>query len=265
MQIRTVAAQHLLTPCGADWNEVTVIRRRGDATASVAVSDEAATFPLVDGGTLTLHRRDPTAEFVTPHPLDDEELIHPYLAPVGAVFARWAGRESLHAGAFTANGRAWGVLGSREAGKSTLLAALHAAGHGIVTDDVLVIDDGQALAGPRAIDLRAGAAEAVGLDEEADPVRQRTRWRVRLPPIVPELPLAGWIVLDWGADVELRLLPLAERFGPLAAQRSARLPGEDPLGLLDLIRLPVWQLRRPREWSVLDVVVERLATLTSSD
>lgn len=264
MQIRTVDALDLLTPCPADWEPVELVRRTGDATAAVSVAADEATFPLVDGGALTLRRRERTAEFVTPHAIDDEELIHPYLAPVGAIFARWAGRESLHAGAFVVAGRAWGVLGVRQAGKSSLLAALHAAGHPIVTDDVLVVDGVCALAGPRAIDLRPGAAAGLGLRAEGRAVvRKGSRDRVRLPRVDAALPLAGWILPVWDDGVEVREVPLAERFAPIAAQRSARLPDEDPLGLLDLVKLPVFELRRPRDWSAVDAVVERLVGLVA--
>jgi hypothetical protein len=259
--IPSIETPDLLSPAGERWSGIDIVRERGDASAPVRVGPDDATFPLVAGGSLTLRRRERTAIFRTPYPISDEELAHPYLAPVGAVFARWDGRESLHAGAFAVDGAAWGVIGGREAGKSTLLAALHAAGHAIVTDDVLVIEDGRALAGPRALDLRPGAAEGAGLEGGGIAVRDGTRERFRLPEAPAELPVAGWVVLAWGDDVGLRLLPPAERFAPLAAQRSARLPGEDPLGLLDLVKLPVWELRRPRDFSALGAVVDRLAAL----
>ena len=105
-----------------------MVREQGDASAPIRIGPDEATFPLLRGGSLVLRREERVATFTTPFRISDEELAHPHLAPVGAIFALWAGRESLHAGAFVADGRAWGVLGTREAGKSTLLAALHAAG-----------------------------------------------------------------------------------------------------------------------------------------
>ncbi len=262
--IPSVEAPNLLTPAAEGWREIDIVREGGDGTAPIAIGPDEATFPLARGGSLTLRRVEHRAVFRTPYAISDDELVHPYLAPVGAVFARWNGRESLHAGAFVAGGRAWAVVGTREAGKSTLLAALHAAGHPIVTDDVLVIDDGLALAGPRAIDLRAGAAAGVGLVERPDGVREDSRERVRLPPVPAEMPLAGWIVLAWGDALGLRPLPVANRFAPLVAQRSAVLPGDDPVGLLDLVKLPAYELVRPRDFSALRPAVDRLAELAAA-
>jgi hypothetical protein len=59
----------------------------------------------------------------------------------------------------------------------------------------------------------------------------------------------------------LRPVPISERFAPLVAQRSAILPGDDPVGLLDLVSLPAYELTRPRDWSALDATVDRLAAL----
>ncbi len=67
------------------------------------------------------------------------------------------GRRSFHTGAFVASGGAWGILGGRDDGKSTMLAWLAVHGHEIVCDDVLIVGQGDALAGPRCIDLRQSA------------------------------------------------------------------------------------------------------------
>ena len=103
--------------------------------------------------------------------------MHPYLAPVALVMARWLGREGFHGGGIVAGGGVWGVLGDKTAGKSTTLAWLAREGVGVVSDDVLVIDGGTALAGPRSVDLREEAAERLGVGEPMGRVGQRERWR----------------------------------------------------------------------------------------
>ena len=66
----------------------------------------------------------------------DGALVHPYLAPVALVMARWLGREGFHGGGIVAGGGVWAVLGDKTAGKSTTLAWLARAGVGVVSDDV---------------------------------------------------------------------------------------------------------------------------------
>src|SRR4029453_9610267 len=102
------------------------------------------------------------ATFTTRRPLGDDELVHPYLGLAAAVYSRWLGRESFHAGAFQARGCPWIVAGEKAAGKSTLLASLALRGRHVLADDVVVLDGVEALAGPRSIDLRADSAAALG-------------------------------------------------------------------------------------------------------
>src|SRR5581483_4714078 len=111
---------------------------------------------------IDLVREPASATFRTRDALDGRALLHPYLGAAASVAAAWHGRESLHAGAFVHRGRAWGVLGERTAGKSSLLAVLHELGRPIVADDILVLDGLAALAAPRSVDLRREAAEARG-------------------------------------------------------------------------------------------------------
>src|ERR1019366_7601680 len=175
----------------------------------------------------------------------DGALVHPHLASVAVVAAHWLGRETFHAGAFLAGGGVWGVLGDKEAGKSSLLASLALAGVPVVSDDILVLDQMTALAGPRSIDLRAGAARHLAVGEAVGVMGTRERWRLVLGPIAAEAPMRGWVLLRWDTDTGVRALSGSERLIKLAAHRGGRLYPPEPGLLVALSALPVLELRRP--------------------
>src|SRR5262249_6109268 len=154
-------------------------------------------------GWVDLARAERRATFCLRTSLADGDLVHPYLAPAAAVAARWAGRESFHAGAVVVDGGAWGVLGDKETGKSSTLAWLALQGHEILMDDLLVLDGDDALAGPRCIDLREEPAARLGAGEPLGFVGLRERWRLTLDQVPARVPLHGWVTLAWGDRVEV--------------------------------------------------------------
>ena len=211
--------------------------------------DEALIWTRDDGHALFDRRRGVVTAFRATA-LAPEELIHPLLARAGAVFGAWMGRYAFHAGTVVAGGRAWALLGGRESGKSTLLAALAAAGCGVLADDTLVLEDGRAFAGPRCIDLRDPAPKRLGVGDRVVPVRDPVRYRLALPAIAGEVALGGWIHLAWADSVEVKPIPPGERLGRLSRLRAWQ-PERDALALLDLAALPAFELRRPRSWEAL--------------
>jgi hypothetical protein len=191
--------------------------------------------------TVRTERRLPTAD-----------LVHPALWPAAAVFARWNGAETLHAGAFLDDhGEAWAMLGAREAGKSSLLAAIALHGRQVLVDDLLVLAAGQCFAGPRCVDLRAETASALGLDGRTAPVRSTQRRRLPLAPCDAVWPLRGFVHLEWGNELAIETLAPAEHFGLLTAHRRVSGLGADPEQLLELAGLPALRLRRPPAWPAL--------------
>ena len=113
-------------------------------------------------------------------------------------------------------------------------------------------------AGPRSVDLRRETAERLGAGEELGVIGARERWRVGLPPIEPEVPLAGWVFLEWGDEVAVTPVEPGERLARLLHHRGVRLPPASHEALLGLAALPAWEVRRPPDWDSLADSGERL-------
>jgi hypothetical protein len=257
-------AADLLVEVGDEAPEYVVAAELGEAEApGEEVGERHARLRLRSGGEIAIDRSERRVLYRVPHAVRQDELVHPYLAPAAAVIARWMGRESMHAGAFAVGGQALGVVGTREAGKSSTLAWLAQAGVDVLCDDMLIVDGDAPVAGPRSIDLRADAAERLGVGEPIGMTGARERWRLRLgPPGEPQL--TGWVFLTWGDQVAVRALPASERLPRLAAQRGLRLPPARPDALLELTSLPAWELSRPRGWESLPEAADRLLELATA-
>ena len=249
----------LLVTAPSHWRPWRVLRRRGEAEAvDGTVGPECARLRLAPEGSLVIERQSRTSTLTMRNPPSDAELAHPYLSATAAIAARWEGWQSFHAGGFVVGGGVWGILGEREVGKSSLLAALAGVGVDVLSDDLLVVREGRGLAGPRCIDLREGSARALGVGETIGVVGTRERWRLRLAPVAAELPLAGWITLEWGDDESCHQVPPGERFLRLVDNLTVVLEPPDPPTLLELASLPMVTLRRPRRLDTLAPTAEGL-------
>jgi hypothetical protein len=253
-------AASLLVEAPPDWPLLQVAWRRliGEGPREDRVSEDRIELVLRTGGWVEIERVEPRAVFHLPAPLDDGALVHPYLAPVAALAARWFGRESFHAGAVVLRGGAWALVGDKGAGKSSTLAHLSLSGYDIVTDDMLILDEGRALAGPRCLDLRAETAGRLDLGTPLGVVGDRERWRMKLGPLVPSVPLRGWVVLGWDDRTQVSAIHGAGRLALLGRHRAVRLESTRPEVLLELSSLPVLELRRPHRWDALPEAAERL-------
>jgi hypothetical protein len=198
-------------------------------------------------------------EIVSHRSVPAPDVIHPTLWPAASVFARWQGRETLHAGAFTLDGdTAWAVLGGRGAGKSSLLAALALHGVEVLSDDLLVIEGNRCFAGPRCIDLRPEVAAALGVVHRASVVRSTERRRLALEPCSGAFRLGGFVSLAWGDAIGVSPLTPAESFGLLVDHRRVAVLGADFPYLLGLAGMPAVRLTRPPRWSRLDAAIAQL-------
>ena len=175
--------------------------------------------------------------------LPGDALVHPLLGRMLPHLAEGRGIDAFHGGALVVDGAAWAVVGGREAGKSSLLAQCHRDGAGVVTDDIVVLERLRCLSGPRCIDLRAEPARRLG---PGVPVRGGAKQRIRLPPIVAEVDLAGVIHLAWGPAVELAAVAPSDRVRRLLALHAEDGWPRDAALILDVAALPTFELRRPR-------------------
>jgi hypothetical protein len=161
------------------------------------------------------------------------------------------------------DGRAWAVVGEKEGGKSTLLASLAQRGLGVLSDDLLVLEERRVLHGPRLIDLREAAAVHMELGEALGSAREGGRWRMRLDP-TPDTELAGWVFLRWGDEVELRTVGLADRIDRLLELVPTR---EE--SVVSLAALPAYELVRPPSWEALpgalDALLDELGRTVAAD
>ena len=207
-------------------------------------------------GRLLLERAKATITTVSEEPLPADQLVHPWLATAAGMWARWLGRDVFHGGAIALDGGAWALLGARERGKSTLLAALALDGHAIVADDALVLEGGYVFAGPRCVDVRVDAADALAAAGPA--ARGGSRRRLTLEAVPSRLPLQGIVHLAWGDEPALVRVPLAERIERLRDHNAFHSLPAHEMTLLQMAALPTVELRRPRS---LDRMSESAAAL----
>jgi hypothetical protein len=249
----------LLVSAEKGWPLVRVALEISDADPPAEWLDgRSAVVRLRTGGWIELDRASGLVTYFVDKRLSDDEIVHPFLAPVAIVASHWHERESIHGGAFLVDGRAWGIVGGRLGGKSSLLATLAARGVDVLADDLLVLDELSAFAGPRTIDLRKDAAAELGLGECIGQAGARMRWRLRLAAVPPSAPVGGWIFVGWGDRIEIRRLRGVETLERLIGSRGIRVAPHEPERFLQISMLSAWELRRPRSWSSLHQTVEEL-------
>lgn len=250
----------LLTPAQREWPKLDLVVAADGAPppAQDRVREDRAELVLRSGGWVELDRGASRATYHLHDRPRDGDLLHPYLAPVAALAARWLGRESFHAGAVVVDGGAWAVLGDKEAGKSSTLAHLALAGHTVLSDDVLVLDGASVFAGPRCVDLRAEPARRLRAGEPLGVVGMRERFRLELGPAPAVVPLRGFVMLGWGDELAVEHVRGSQRLLALVPHRALLLETNAPADLLELSSLPFLRIRRPRGWSSLEQTTARL-------
>ena len=197
-------------------------------------SPQRARHPLLGGHQIEIRREPLAVDLVLARPTLPECVVAPHLTSAASTIALWIGRAAIHGGAFLHDGGAWVLLGDKGHGKSTTLGWLARAGVPILTDDLVVCDGGNVLAGPRCVDLRLEPARELNTGRDLGVVGTRERWRVDVPHCPPSTPLCGWIFLEWGRGITVQRLGPVERMSRLARHRAIAVPWDDPGTLLDL-------------------------------
>jgi hypothetical protein len=241
------------------WPPVAVdVRVQAHPGSQVEWSRDRARHSLLGGHQIDIRRHPLAVELVLARPTAPECVIAPHLTSAASTIATWMGRAAIHGGAFLHDGGAWALLGDKGHGKSTTLGWLATAGVPIITDDLVVSDAGQVLAGPRCVDLRPEPAREMNAGRDLGVVGTRERWRVDVPACPASSPLRGWIFLEWGPEIALERLAPIERMSRLARHRALAVAWEDPGMLLDLATRPAFVWRRPNGWCNVEPAIARL-------
>lgn len=199
----------------------------------------------------------------------DAAYVHPILGSTAIMAAEWRGWLTFHGGCvLDPRGRAWALLGEREAGKSTSLVWFYRHGWPVLADDLVVTDGTRVFAGPRCLDLRSGSAQQFALGTDIGVVGTRQRWRVDLGPAPATAPLAGIVVLGWSPETSLSLVALGDKVSVVQQHRALKVGQQHQLPWLDVLGRPLWTFGRPRSWAVIDDAMHALAhamTVANSD
>ena len=252
----------MLVPVGRDAPTVHVEVRHIAKPAEPDMFDaHRARFRLRSGGAVRLDRDAGTAEFGFPPSMDlpgPDELLHPLLFSVATITNHWHGRPSFHAGAFVVDGEAWVVIGRKGAGKSSTLGWLATHGVPVLSDDLVIIDGDEALAGPACVDLRPDAAARLRIGRDLGTVGSRGRWRHATGGSLGCARIGGWVFLEWSPTVHVDSTPVVERIPRLMHNLCVHAPGEWPETLLRLAGLPCWTFGRPQDWKTMPSATDRL-------
>jgi len=157
-----------------------------------------------------------------PHPSADERAVRLLLTGGAlAVLLHQRGFLVLHASGVAIDGRATAFVGEKGEGKSTLAAALHARGHGLLADDVVAVDPHARpapLAYPGFPQLKLWPEAVAGLGGEPDALprvypgfeKRGRRADERFP--ADPLPLDRVYVLESGERNAIETLSPQQRF-----------------------------------------------------
>jgi hypothetical protein len=230
-------------------------------------TEESIVASSRESSLIEVHRDPLSITLALPNPTTPEELVHPVLTMPISILARWRGDLTLHAGCFYAGDRAWGVMGPREAGKSTMLANLAEREVPLLADDLLVFDQGVVHPGPSCIDLRPDVAERMPEARFLGEINDRARYRLTTPPPPSRPRLGGFFLLSWGEEerVEVTRMEASEALRVLYEQEYIGLLGPaDPLKILDLLGTPMWRVERPPNWRFTEETLDRILEVAAA-
>jgi hypothetical protein len=198
--------------------------------------------------------------------LDERTLRLFIVGPVLAVLLRQRGRLLLHASAVAVADEAVLFMGSAGWGKSTTAAALHARGHGLVTDDVAVlrVEEGRSVLFPGIPQLKLWPKTLVSLGEDPENLPRCTpRFEKRARPAThfssAPLRLKRIYVLDEGDALEILPLRPLEALTELVRHTYGAMGVGDPSHFFECAsitdKVAMRRLRRQKSLSQLPKLV----------
>ncbi len=196
----------------------------------------------------------------------------PLLGSVLGVLLHQRGLFTLHASAVSVDGEVVAFVGAKGAGKSTIAAALHRAGHTLFVDDILAIDrqeGGRLYVYSGFPQLKLWPASMSALDHDPEnlaelhPDYKKRGFRPTRGFEMSLLPVSRIYVLEEGPAVACELLSSREAFMQLVAHSyAARFIGKHGAGpghfqqCQELAKqLPVYTLKRPHDLAQLDATI----------
>ena len=177
------------------------------------MSQDESVLSLEHVGTFLI--RDGCKIIITPVPDADIRRIRRYIIGTAmAILLYQRGNLVLHASSLNINGQAVAFLGFSGTGKSSIAAALHTRGYGVLADDVSVIklidEKPVVIPGFPQIKLSLESAEAIGCDIDAsmllDNVDDKYGYRLNHGFTNTPLPLQRIYVLEENLSAGIELL-----------------------------------------------------------
>ena len=139
------------SPGGCGWPCSPRLARLAAGDADLCLGLDRRSMAVADIGTLkrSIWRFPPVGCYRSPGHMPwsltlptcpaPEFVVQPHLATAASCIVVRTGKQAFHAGAVVIDGGAWAILGTKGAGKSTVLGRLHQMGFSILTDEYLFV------------------------------------------------------------------------------------------------------------------------------
>jgi hypothetical protein len=185
------------------------------------------------------------------------------------------GDQTLHAGSVDVGGAAILIGAPGRHGKTTLVAAFHAAGHRVLSEDTTrcrPATDALAFPGPAMLRVRRDSFERLGLRDAAVVGEDPDRVHLAIDPArrgsADPLPIAGIVLLREAEEIRLERVPPELAIPELWALAFKLPTDEDRARCFDAIgglagSVPVWNLSRPLRYETLEQVIDAVVSLTA--
>jgi hypothetical protein len=266
-------------PSGVDVDVRVILGPESEAVSVPRCIDSGGRrcrFDVPEAGSYDV--RDGTEILVCPAASAEAELVRLFvLGSAWGVLLQQRGSLAMHAGVVHAGEGAVAFCGPSSAGKSSTVDWLARRGFPLVCDDLCRVDVAGAetpWVWPSARPLKLSVAalatagrSAAGLQAALPRDKYQLPWNRRSAsePLPLPLPLRTIYLLEWGEPSLSRLsgATALRRFVAAATYRPELLDSTETARhwqrCLEIVgRVPIWELRRPRDWQAMDRVMDGL-------